>query len=236
MDTQCLTVMREPLSQGRPFADQRLVRHLRRVRAGRDEPGVDQPAEDRRHRLAAGALDGHELAQRDSPARVLVALTELRQAQEDRPRDLLLGIVELGVIDAVGCPRDGATDATGFGVGLEGHDVAPPPPPGLEQRVRQERQRARLLADVVEDEVDQAGRELPAAGLGGRLDGSPQLFGRHRSDVRLVLRDGAAQPIVGSQTVVEIGPQREQHGHGAVAVDRGQQVVEERHPTRLRRG
>ena len=62
VDAQRLAIVRQPLPEGRPLADQRLVRHLGRVRAGRDQPCLHQPAEDRRHRLAVGARGGHELA------------------------------------------------------------------------------------------------------------------------------------------------------------------------------
>ena len=82
----------------------------------------------------------------------------------------------------------------------------------------------------MEDQVDQAGREFPPACVGGRLDRPPELLGGHRPDVLLVFGDCATKPVVRRQSIVEIGPQREEHRHEPVVTRGVQQVVKEGGP------
>ena len=159
-------VLVEPLAQLGPLADQGLVGHLDGAVVERDEALLGEPVQERLDRRRVGALR-HELADGDAPARVVAALAELGHADQDAADQpaLLLG---QRVDEPVGGAADGRCHAAGLAVTRDGERAAVAVLPGGAQRVREQRQRARLGGDVAHDQLDQAGLELQP-GEPGRL-------------------------------------------------------------------
>ena len=87
MEEPALAVLVEPAAEGRPVADERLVRHLDGPLADCHEPGVGERPQNARRDLAPPARPRNELRDRHPPARVLGALAELGQPQEDVARE-----------------------------------------------------------------------------------------------------------------------------------------------------
>jgi hypothetical protein len=223
---QSVPIFSQPGAQRRPLADERLVCHLGRVLAQRDQARIGQ---DLHHGPHAGCLfvARHELIETRPPTRVLRPLAQLGQPQKDAARDRLLRSRQALVIQALRRLRDRAAHPAGLGVGLQGQGPAAPPPPRLQERVRQQRQGPGLLADVADKEVDQAGFQLPLPTLGGKLDGSPQLLRAHRADILLVRRQGLAQIRVLRAVRVEVGAQRNQDRGRPACLAGLEQVVDE---------
>jgi subtilisin family serine protease len=69
--------------------------------------------------------------------------------------------------------------------------------PQLRQRELQQRQCARLLADVVDDPLHQPRLEGSALGLGWQADGAGELVAVHRPQLHVVLLDGIGEGTVG---------------------------------------
>ena len=83
--------------------------------------------------------------------------------------------------------------------------------PELEQRGRQQRQRARPALDVGEQRVDELGLDLQAGAPRGQLDRAAQLVAAHRPDEHVA---GAEQPRelrVLRAAAVEVGADGDQH-------------------------
>jgi hypothetical protein len=93
--------------------------------------------------------------------------------------------------------------------------------------VGQQRQGSGLLADIPENEVYQAGFQLPLLTLGGKLDRPPQLLRAHRADVLLVLCHGLAQIRVLLAVRVEVGAQRNQDRGRPACLSGLEQVIDE---------
>ena len=128
-----------------------------------------------------------QLGDADAAARVLRALAELGQAQEDVAGERLLLGRERVVVDRLRRLRDRPAHAARLQVAEQRQHAVAATPPRLEQAVREQRQRARLTDDVVEIAFDQAGFEHEAGVLGGPLDRPPQLLLAHRPDERLAI-------------------------------------------------
>ena len=113
------------------------------------------------------------------------------------------------LVEPLGGLGDGLADAAGRGVARHGQRVALPALPRLTQRVRQQRQGARLALDVAHQQVDEAGFE-PQPGLrGGALDGarrSASSIGAEEVEAPL---DEARELGVGGQVAEPVGPQRD---------------------------
>ena len=103
-------------------------------------------------------------------------------------------------------------DAAGARVRRQSH--APPValPPELEQRRRQQRQRARLAFNIRQQRVDELGLDLQADPLRGSLDRALQLVARHRPDEHVVGTEQARELGVGGTTPVEVGAHGD-HNH-----------------------
>ena len=218
VDAQPFAILRQPLAQRGPLADQGFVRHFCHALSRGDQARIRQLDQHFFHLLRIAIRGGrHKLADRHPAARVLRALSQFRQPQEDVAGNLLLLGGQLAIVDALGRPGDGPAHPARFRVGSQAHQVAPPPPPRLQQGMREQGQGAWLwLAactrpNVVQHQVHQPGGKLPAAALGWRFDRLAQLICPHRPQVFLVLGHFAAQPGVLRQVLVEIRPQGHHH-------------------------
>ena len=146
---QALAVLVEPVAEGRPLADQRLVGDLGRLLVQRDQTGLGQ---DLQHRADGRFLVGtpRQLGDRRPPAGILRALAQLGQLDEDAPGDRLLRACQTVSEHPLGGLGEGTLDPARRGVAGQRQPAPAPPLPGLQQRVRQQGQRPGLLADVAQ--------------------------------------------------------------------------------------
>ena len=191
----------------------------------RDEPVVRERGQHVGDALVALAF---ELGELDSAAHDQLALAFARQPQHDPARDDALGGVEL-LVGALGQSRDRAVHAAGLLVGA--HVQAPPVTvlPQLQQRGRQQRQRAGLALDVSDQGIDELWLDVQARAPRGQLDRPPQLVAAHRTDGNLVRAEQTPQLGVARAAPVEVGTDRQQHECAATWVARaGDERVDER--------
>ena len=207
-------VLLDPLAQARPLAQQRLVGDLDGALADGDEAAVGQRREHVGHVLVALQV---ELGERGAAAHRRVALALADQAQHEGAHERLALVGDAGV-GALGQPRDGAVNAAGLAVGGQGERVVLPLLPELEQRGGQQRQRARLALDVVDERVGQLRLHPQPHPAGGQLDGAPQLRGLHRPDQHVVCAQQLGEPRVGGEAPVEVGAQRDHDDRATVRI------------------
>ena len=198
-------VLFDPLAQARPFAQQRLVGDLDVSFRHGDETAVGQRREHVGHVLVALQV---ELGEWSAAAHRRVALALADQAQHDGAHELL-ALVGDASVRALGQPRNGAVHAAGLAVGSQCERVVLPLLPELEQGGGQQRQRARLALDVVDERVGQLRLHPQPHPAGGQLDGAPQLRGLHGPDQHLVSAQQLREPRVGGEAPVEVGAQRD---------------------------
>ena len=130
---------------------------------------VGEDAEHLRDRVAL------ELAEPGAAAHDGVALALAGQPQQDPPRQRPARGVE-PLVGLLGQPRDGAADAAGLLVVGQPQRAAVAALPQLQQRRREQRQRAGLALDVGDERVDQLALDLQAGPAGGQLDRTAQLL------------------------------------------------------------
>ena len=140
------------------------------------------------------------------------------------------GLCSSGIagVGALGEPRDGAVDAARLAVGGEGERVVLPLLPELEQGGGQQRQRAGLALDVVDERVGELRLDPQPDPAGGQLDGAPQLRRLHRPDQDVVRAEQLGEPRVRGEAPVEVGAQRDDDDGAPVRIGRraGQRVGE----------
>ena len=212
MEHQRVAVGAQPLLEARPLADQRLVCNLDRVFANSDQPGVGKRADDRADFAGTILLGRQQLGHGHATASVLGAFSQLGQSQEDVVADASLRLAELRLIDALGGPGDRAAHLARLGVAAQRHRSAPTITPSFEQRVRQQGQRAGLVAHVAQKQIDEARREAPATEPRRLFDRSPQFLPRHGAEEHLRGSRGGSDRVVRSEVGVEVGAQRHDHG------------------------
>ncbi len=185
--------------------------HLGLGFVGRHQPRPVKFIEDGLGRGALGRVARQQVRQGHAAAGVLRPLAQFGQFQEDAPGDGLLGRLEIGV-GALGRPGDGPADAAGGVVTGVGQLPALAPPPRLQQGVGQQRQRARVLPGVGDDDLGQPRFQFVAGCQRRLLDGLAQ-FGRvHGADQLLMALQGIAQPGVVQKAMQKIGPQGDDYG------------------------
>ena len=108
-------------------------------------------------------------------------------------------------VRVLGQPRDRALDAAAARVGGQPQPAPVAPPPQLEQRRREQRQRAGLALDVGEQRVGELRLDGAARPAGRPLDRAPQLVARHRPDQHVVGAEQPRQLRVGRAAPVEVG-------------------------------
>src|SRR6266487_647761 len=126
-----------------------------RVAVEREQPvlavGIDHRVE-----RAHIATNWNQLGALDAPAGILDALAERDQPQEQLVCQLLLLWAEAG-IDLLGAASKRAQYAPADLIGHQCKSTVGSPLEHLSQRVLQQRQRARLLADIADNRFDQLG-------------------------------------------------------------------------------
>ena len=201
LDPQVIETVLDPTAQPRPLAQKRLVRQLDRALADRHQPVVREYVE---QRLGLAA----QVRQRKPAALDTAVIVDLDELEQHPAGELALLVVEVGE-RLLGQPRHGAPHAAGLLVG--GQAQAPPVPvlPELEQRGRNERQRAGRVLDVVDDRLHQLVLHRQADALGRAGDRAPQLLGPHRADEHVVGGEQTRERRVLGAAAVEVGAQRD---------------------------
>ena len=207
-------VLLDPLAQARPFAQQRLVGDLDAPLRHRDEAAVGQRREHVGHVLVALQV---ELGERRAAANRGIAFALADQAQHQRAHERLALVGDAGV-GALGEARDGAVHAAGLAVRGEGERVVVPLLPELEQGGGQQRQRARLALDVVDQRVGELRLDPQPHPAGGQLDRAPQLRGLHRPDQNMVRAEQLGECRIGGEAAVEVRAQRDHDDRAAVRI------------------
>jgi hypothetical protein len=227
-----LRVLLQPAAEPWPFPQQRLVRDLDLALPDRDQPVVDERGE----HIARLPIALHvELRQRDAPAHdgrpFCVGLP--REPQQDPARDLTLAGIELAV-GGLGQPRHRTVHAAGVLVGTQPQQPTVAVQPELEQRGRQQRQRARLALDVRDQRVDEFGIDSQTPTAGRQLDRATKLVPAHRPDEHAVCAEQARELRIGRTATVVVGPQRDEHERSPALLARAcDERVDERRPLGL---
>ena len=161
-------------------------------RAGADRQQAAGRSSTRATSAAASSLARLELGERDPPALDGARGALGGEPQQHAARDGLLRPASSCAEGVLGEPRDRAAHAAGALVG--GEPQAPPvaPLPELEQRGREQRQRARLALDVGHQRVGQLGLDAQAGALRRALDRAAQLVAAHRADEHVIRGEQAA--------------------------------------------
>ena len=141
-----------------------------------------------------------ELGERRAAAYGGVALALADQAQHEGAHERLPLVRDPGV-RALGQARDGAVHAAGLAVGGQRERVVLPLLPELEQRGREQRQRARLALDVVDERVGQL-----------RLDAQPDPARRAARRRGAAPRPASARPARGWRRAARRAPGRRRSG------------------------
>ncbi len=203
VDPQPVVVLVEPGTQARPFVYQCFVRDLHRVLFDRDQSGIGEHAE--RGIEVFGIRRGRtQFAERRAPSGVLGALAELGEAKEDAPDQELLVGVECSV-DGLGGLRDRAVCPAGGDVPVHGEGSTSAALPGLEQCVRQQWKRARLVDDIAGHELREPGLQAQTGGQCRTLDCGTKVVGFHVAEQRSAPFEELAQIGVRAAVAEEVG-------------------------------
>ena len=81
MQADTITILLQPPLQGRPLADENLVRHLGRSLAQSQQPGIGEPFQQYLHHLGRHTL-GHQLVGPGAPARRGAVVPEVGEPHE----------------------------------------------------------------------------------------------------------------------------------------------------------
>ncbi len=226
---EAFTVLVDPGAEARPAGDEGLVGELDAVLVDGDEPVAGQLFHHDRQ-IPVGPLVQFGAGQR--AAGVGVALTGLDQAEEQAAGGTGLGRGQLAV-RLFGGRRDGSADPARRLVRAQGQQSAAAPLPGLQQRVRQHRQRARLVEDLVHDPRGQLPLDQQPDRLGRSDDRLTQLVRAHGPDQQAGATQGLGQAAVFGAAGVEVGAYGDEHPQPALPVAGGEQHADE--PVALRR-
>ena len=200
---QPFAVFFEPGAERGPFADEGFVGDFGGSFSQRDEACVGELAE---HRVdcGCGAALGDELVDLDSAPGVFDAAADLGEPEEHAPEQRV-ELVGRCLDDSIGSAGDRRRHASGFAVAVDGECATVAELPCRPERVRQQRQRARLARNIAQDHVDQARLEPQPRDPGRLGDGAAQFAGVHGAEEDLVAGDGPGELRVGAQSTVEVG-------------------------------
>ena len=169
--------------------------------AHRDEPAVGQRREHVGDVLVPFEV---ELRERSAAANRCVALVLADEAQHERADDGLAGLGDT-VVRLLGQPGDGPVHPAGLSVRSGGERVVLPLLPQLEQRGGEERQRAGLALDVVDERVHELRLDAQPDPARRELDGAPQLRPLHGPDEHLVRPEQLGELRIRREAAVEVG-------------------------------
>ncbi len=219
VDAHVLPRRVDPALEPAPGGEQGLVRHLHGGLAGRrvaveGEQAVAAEGLDHGLHGLPEPLEREHLGPPDPPPRVLTALPERDEAQEELPGGRPARVVEAPVEvlrPLYQRPRDPADRA----VGVERHLVVAAPLEQLGQRVLEERQRPGLVGHLADDLRHELGADGHALALGRPGHGALQfLRGEGRDDLGPAPDQGRDLPVP-EGAVEEIRSQREHHAKAA---------------------
>ena len=207
MQAQALAVLLEPAAQGRPLADQDLVRDLGGAVAERDAAARRRSRSSRTRTTSSGDVLGYELGDRHTRRRVssmpspssvsrrktLRSERRCSSGQRRRPgRRPYCATAEV--------------DAAAVAVAVDGERAAVASLPGRAQRVREQRQRAGLAGDVARARAStRPGSSRSPARRAGSVMARAQLVVAHRAEQHLVRGDRARELGWRAQLAVEVG-------------------------------
>ena len=178
-DALALDVLVEPAPQARPGPGERLVGELDDAVVAGDQPGADQQ------------LDEAARGRRRSPpggagSRLRTGCPRGSGATSRSSRSRSSGRWSAGtcVVELLGRLGDGAPDAAGGAVAVDGERPPLAALPGGAQGVGQQRQGARLALDLPHQQVDQPRFEQQPGLVRRPLDGRPQIGSRSMAPSR----------------------------------------------------
>src|SRR5436190_3871441 len=238
MQPHLLAAAVDPAPEPAPFAHERLVRHLdRRRSAARVAVKREQaPSAELLDRLLERVLvDLHrgELCPFDAPARVLRALAQGDESEEQLPRRLLRLLPEAAV-DLLRPAGQRARDAADRAVRIRRQRAALASLVQLRQGVLEERQGAGLVSDVRDELGEQARLEARAHPLRRTGDRPLELLCLEWDERFDVVAQQFREAAVEQRPVVEVGPQRDDDAEARVRVaDRTLEERKELRATRL---
>ena len=213
VEAHLLAAAVDPAPEAAPLAHERLVRDLDRRRpAARVAVEREQPprAELLDRLLERGLVDLHrgELRALDAPARVLGALAERDEPEEELARRLLRRLPEAAV-DLLGPAGERPGDAADRAIGVARQRASLAPLVELGQRVLEQRQRARLVGDVGHELGEQARLEPCADALRRAGDRALELVGLQRDERLDIVAEQLREAAVEQRPVVEVGAERD---------------------------
>ena len=241
VESQALAILFQPAAKRGPFADQGLVSDFSHPIVDGDQTRVGQESQDFPNARPVFGR-GDQFLECGPPAGLsgCIVFAELSQAQEDVAGDPLLLGIQLIPEDVIGGFGDRPSHSAGGQVARDGERAPSASVPGLQERMREQGQRAgfrRLTpfrAHVVQQNLHQAGFELPFASARRFFDGAPQFICAHRAEERLPAGQRFPQVRVGTAMWIEVGAQGDDDEDGPTRLDgRGHQVVDERTPLRF---
>src|SRR5882724_9359945 len=180
---QVVAVGLDPGMETRPGMEQGLMGDLDRCIVDGQEAGLRKGLHDTTHHVGLVMLD---LAAIEGPPRVRGSLAGRDETQEQALRRLLLGAIEAVLEGRICGLADGAGDAAGRAESVQRQAVPLPPHPGLDEGVRDQRQRAGVAASLGEDGIHQVALQIEAGAARGLGDGAAELRIGHRPDQHLV--------------------------------------------------
>jgi hypothetical protein len=199
----------DPAGQPGPAGDQHLVGQLDRVTVQGDQPGGGEA-------LQHVPRVGPQLGPGRRAARVGGAVAGGDEPQQDAAGGTGL-LRREAAVDLLGTRGDRPAYATGLLVRGQRESAAAATAPGLQQGVREHRQGAGLVGDLVDDTGGQRALHVQALGDRGLCDHVPQFLAAHRSDQQGRAADRLRELRMGAAVAVEVAA----HGDGHTQPVRG---------------
>jgi hypothetical protein len=224
-----LRVLGQPLLEPRPFPGQSLMRDLDARVVRRQQTIRRQSLHHRGEQLVTLEV---ELGERHAPfrQRPLLAGRDQTQKESARCRALLVVQTFVGRLREAG---DGAAHTTAAPVNGESHPIVVARVPQLDECRRQKRQRARLVADLLDQRIDQRCLDSDRGSPGRKFDRASQLVRAHRTDEHLVGGEELRQLGVGAAVAVVIAANRDNHHRPLGFRGEADQPLDEGAPFRL---
>ena len=193
----------------------------------REQPVVRQALDDRgEHRVTLQI----QLRERNHPPREHPLLPGARQAHEEPAGSGALVVGEV-FVRAVSQTRDRAADAAQACERLELEPAVAAGHPQLDQRGREQRQPARLVADLCHESLAERRLDPDSDSPGGQLHSAPELIGGHRADQHQVGGEQLGELGIRRTLAREVGPQGEDDDSSFRIAGRGDDPLDE--PTAL---
>ena len=169
MKQQAFAICAQPITQPGPLADEGLVSNLCGIFARGNQTSIRQDVQHGAHLIGLSRL-GYQFRDRRAAAGVFRAFAQLRQPQENVAGAESLFGRELLINGFRRCRRWRRAPRPNQHI-LSTSDVRPLRRlPSFEQGMRHQRQRARFIAHIAQDQIDQAWLKVIATALGRFLE------------------------------------------------------------------